>query len=117
MRVLLQVFDPALNNLLLHPDWDTWSRKMLPRYKYPEEASQSAAKAHAAWFAELKAKRAAEAAAKAAEQQAATVHAEATNAQNESTNSAQERLWQAIRLCAAGVAGFFRANNKQKGVP
>lgn len=76
MLVSTQVFDPALNQLLLHPDWDTWSRKMLPRYKYAADEAQPAAEAHAAWFAELKAKRAAEAAARAAEKEAAANAAE-----------------------------------------
>lgn len=61
----LQVFDAAINELLLHPDWEVWSRQMLPRYVYPAEDVAPAVAEHSAWFSALKAKRAAEAAAKA----------------------------------------------------
>ncbi|KAF6263018.1 hypothetical protein COO60DRAFT_1492560, partial [Scenedesmus sp. NREL 46B-D3] len=60
-----QVFDPALNDLLQHPDWDTWSRKLLP----PVES-------HTVWFEQLKAKRAAAEAAKAAAAAAAAAEEE-----------------------------------------
>lgn len=63
--MLHQVFDAAINELLLHPDWEVWSRQMLPRMMYPADEVAPAVAEHGAWFAALKAKRAAEAAAKA----------------------------------------------------
>uniref|UniRef100_A0A383VE63 Pseudouridine synthase I TruA alpha/beta domain-containing protein n=1 Tax=Tetradesmus obliquus TaxID=3088 RepID=A0A383VE63_TETOB len=61
-----QVFDPALNNVLQHSDWDTWSRKLLPRYYYDPELVGPAVESHTVWFEQLKAKRAAAEVAKAA---------------------------------------------------
>lgn len=61
------MFNSAINELLQHPDWELWSRSMLPRYVYPD--AQDAVAAHAAWRGALQAKRAAKAAA-AAEAQA-----------------------------------------------
>lgn len=87
----MQVFDPALNQLLMHPDWETWSKRMLPRYHYDVNDAKLAAETHAAWFAELKAKRAAEAAAKAAEQEAAAKAAVTVvqQGEHESTRTAE----------------------------
>jgi hypothetical protein len=76
----LQEFDPALNNLLQHPDWDTWSRKLLPRYYYNPELVGPAVESHTVWFEELKAKRAAAEAAKAAAAAAAAAEAAAAQA-------------------------------------
>ena len=70
----MQVFNAAINELLLHPDWEFWSRRVLPRYTYAAEDVQPAVEEHMQWYTELKAKRAA-AALKAAEEEAAAAAA------------------------------------------
>lgn len=78
-----QVFDPALNDVLQHPDWDTWSRKLLPRYYYDPELVGPAVESHTVWFEQLKAKRAAAEAAKAAAAAAEAAAAEAAALQED----------------------------------
>jgi hypothetical protein len=85
---VLQEFDPALNDLLQHPDWDTWSRKLLPRYFYDPELVGPAVESHTEWFEQLKAKRAAAEAAKAAAAAAAAQAAAAEAAAKEEQDKA-----------------------------
>lgn len=59
---MLQVFNAAINELLLHPDWELWSKRVLPRYQYAAEDVQPAIEQHREWYTALKARRAAEAA-------------------------------------------------------
>ncbi|KAF8062046.1 TMN7 [Scenedesmus sp. PABB004] len=91
-----EVFDVALNELLHHPDWDTWGRKVLPRYTYAPADVAVAVSEHAAWLAELKERRAAEAAAKAA--------AAAAAAEEEAKAAAAAELLEAAEAAAAAAA-------------
>jgi hypothetical protein len=95
---LLQEFDPALNDLLQHPDWDTWSRKLLPRYVYDPELVGHAVESHTVWFEQLKAKRAAAEAAKAA----AAAEAAAAAKEEESRAAAAEAAVKDRELETAG---------------
>lgn len=73
------MFNAAINELLMHPDWELWSRRVLPRYTYADEDVQPAVAQHREWYTELIAKRARaaeEAAAKAAAAEAAAAAAE-----------------------------------------
>eukprot|EP00775_Hariotina_reticulata_P003564 gene3564-3832_t len=54
-----QVFDAAINQLLQHPDWEAWSRQILPRYDYPADDVAAAVDSHTIWITELRARRAA----------------------------------------------------------
>jgi tRNA pseudouridine38-40 synthase len=74
-----QVFNAAINDLLKHPDWELWSRRVLPRYLYAEEDVQPAVAQHREWYTELMAKRE-KAAEKAAAKAAAAAEAEAAAA-------------------------------------
>lgn len=71
-----QMFNAAINDLLKHPDWELWSRRVLPRYLYADEDVQPAVAQHREWYTELMAKRA-QAAEKAAAKAAAAAEAEA----------------------------------------
>jgi hypothetical protein len=66
------VFNAAINELLMHPDWELWGKRVLPRYLYAQEDVQPAVAQHKEWYTELIAKRA-----KAAEEAAAKEAAEA----------------------------------------
>ncbi|WIA38279.1 hypothetical protein OEZ86_001619 [Tetradesmus obliquus] len=109
-----QVFDPALNNVLQHPDWDTWSRKLLPRYYYDPELVGPAVESHAVWFEQLKAKRAAAEAAKAAAAaEAAAADAAAAEAaamqEDRAREAASEAASEAAKSRELEVAGSKRS--------
>jgi hypothetical protein len=82
--MLLQVFDAAINQLLQHPDWNTWSQQILPRYDYPTDEVAAAVECHNTWITELRARRAA-AQAERQEREAAEarVQAEALSSRSE----------------------------------
>jgi hypothetical protein len=77
---VLQVFNAAINELLMHPDWELWGKRVLPRYLYAQEDVQPAVVHHKEWYTELKAKRA-KAAEEAAAKEAAQAAAEAAAAE------------------------------------
>jgi hypothetical protein len=97
-----QEFDPALNDLLQHPDWDTWSRKLLPRYFYDPELVGPAVESHTVWFEELKAKRAAAEAAKAAAAAEAAAAKAAAAKEEQDRAAAAEAAVKDRELQAAG---------------
>jgi len=70
-----QSFNAAVNEALAHPDWAYWRDTVLPRYRYPPDATVRLVETHAAWREELAAKKAA-AAARAAKEAAAAAAAE-----------------------------------------
>jgi hypothetical protein len=49
----VQVFNAAINELLLHPDWELWSRRVLPRYLYADEDWKLPVEQHMEWYAEV----------------------------------------------------------------
>jgi hypothetical protein len=102
ISLLLQEFDPALNNLLQHPDWDTWSRKLLPRYFYDPELVSPAVESHTVWFEQLKAKRAAAEAAKAAAAAEAAAAQAAAEQEDREREAAAEAAAKSGQLEAAG---------------
>jgi hypothetical protein len=90
----LQVFNAAINELLMHSDWELWGNRVLPRYLYAQEDVQPAVTQHKQWHAELIAKRA-----KAAEQAAAKEAADAAAAAEAAEAAAAE-----AETAAAGAA-------------
>lgn len=92
----MQVFNAAIDELLHHPDWEVWSKHILPRYTYAADDVQKVVSEHSEWFAALKAKRAAKAAEEAAAEAAAAEEAVAATAAAASADEA---------AAAVGVAG------------
>jgi hypothetical protein len=83
------VFDPALNGLLSHPDWEYWRDTTLPRYNYPADEAADIIARHKAWLADLTARRAEAAAAKEAKAAAAAAAAAAGAAEAEAGAQAE----------------------------
>lgn len=99
------MFNAAINDLLKHPDWDLWSRRVLPRYLYADEDVQPAVTQHREWYTELKAKRA-KAAEEAAAKAAAAAEAEAAAASQDQPLEKQGSWLEAgLKALAAMLGG------------
>jgi hypothetical protein len=73
----VQVFNAAINELLLHPDWELWSRRVLPRYLYADEDWKLPVEQHREWYAEVMEQKAQRAKKKEEREVAAAAAAEA----------------------------------------
>ncbi len=47
------MFDPAINNLLAHPDWQAWGESILPLCVYPAEEGAAVVQQYHTWRANL----------------------------------------------------------------
>jgi hypothetical protein len=95
--VVLQVFNAAINDLLLHRDWELWSNRLLPRFLYADEDVQMAVQQHIQWYTAIKAKRSAMAEAAAAAEAADAAAAASSAAESMLQQLPQQGLIQSLQ--------------------